>query len=413
MPQFHYVARDVEGQQIEGTVEARSRGEALVLLRRKNLWVYRIDEAGAERRAAGPHGWGASPLYVLRPISHGALAAFFEQLGQLVAAGIGPQAGLAELEHRVSGGRLRLICREGAAALAAGGSISGHLARYPRVFEPHVLALMRAGERTGELNVACARIAEQFELEARVRRFFFWTRLYYGTVLLGTFWVVAVVIPGFATVLRELNKLSNPTPQLAAHMIVSRFRHDTLYHFLPWVLLAWVLLKVATVVINLDGLRFFRDRLLLTIPLVAGTARRSALARFSRSLSALFRAGVPVADALLESAAASGNVVLAQRLAAGVPGLSKGVPLSSVMGAARLLTNQDVGRLATAEQAGMLDQTLDRLATEAEEQRQSAIRRAMFLGPVLIMLVVAVGVAYAFYTFYSTYVNTLLEITEE
>jgi len=413
VPQFRYVARDAEGRQLEGVLEARSRGEALVLLRRQNLWVYRIDEAGAERRAAQPQGWGASPLYVIRPIGQGALAAFFEQLAQLIAAGIGPQAALTELQHRVSGGRLRLICREGAAALAAGGSISGHLARYPRVFEPHVLALMRAGERTGELNVACARIAEQFALEARVRRYFFWTRAYYGTVLLGTFWVLTVIIPGFAAVLRELAKLNNSTPQLALHMLLTRFWELTLYHFLPYVLLAWVLVKVFTVVLNVDALRPFRDGLLLGIPLVAGTTRRSALARFATSLAALFRAGVPLADALQESAAATGNIHLAQRLAAGVPQVAKGVPLSAVLGAARMLSNADVGRLATGEQSGMLDQTLERLATEAEEHRQSAIRRAMFLGPVLIMLLVAVGVGYAMYAFYNTYFNTLFEITQE
>lgn len=377
MPVFRYEARDRDGATLTGHITARNRAHALVLLRQQDLAVDMLVDTHQAQRSPGT--WGQGPLYPLWPVRPSSVALFFDHLGRLLSAGVTPHEAFTALQERV-GGRLRRVAKEGAQTFARGGSISAHLERYPRFFPPHIVAIFRAGERSGQFAEACREIVVQCETEARVRRHVTLLKLYLTLIA-----IPALLVPSFpriisASVFANPNRTTVPAGLYGIYEYLrpglEQYWRHILHDILPWVAAAYLLAKVVAVVLHLPFMATTRDRLALYTPILASHTKKAAVARFTRVLQLMQRAGVPLGDALREAAAATGNSLLAQRIAAPAFAVDRGGRITDVLRASGLFAPSQLSLLATAEETGTVEDILGQLAEKTRQARDSFLRAA-------------------------------------
>ncbi|MBM3500363.1 MAG: hypothetical protein FJX74_17030 [Armatimonadetes bacterium] len=378
MPSFRYEARDRAGATVTGTITAQNRGHALVLLREQGLAVDALVDARQQARRQTA-SWGQGPLYPLWPIAVGHVALFFDQLGRLLSAGVTPYEAFTALQERI-GGRLRRVAREGAETFSRGGSVSTHLERYPRFFPPHIVAIFRAGERSGQFAEACREIVTQCETEQKTRRFVTLLKLY-----LAFIGIPAIFIPSFPriiskSVLFDPNRTTAPATLAEVYEYLrpglQEYNHHVVHDILPWLLLAYVLVKVAAVVLHLPAMAAVRDRLALYMPIVGMHTRKAAVARFGRVLELMQRAGAPLGDGIREAARATGNTLVAERVTGPAAALDQGGRVSDVLRASGIFSPSQISLLATAEQTGTLEDALAQLAERARADREQFLKGA-------------------------------------
>ncbi len=402
MPIFRYEARERGGSPVSGQIQANNRGHAMVLLRERGLAVDRLVDAKQQARQERAR-WGQGPLYPLWPVRASSLALFFDQLGRLLSAGVTPHEAFSALQERV-GGRLRRVAREGAAALSGGGSISAHLAKYPRFFPPHITAIMRAGELSGTLGEACQEIVVQFETEARIRRQIVLLKIYLTLMLL-----MCILVPSFPNIISKI--YADPTSAGGTGIVaiptslgeimkllrpgLAWYGRHVLYDIVPWIVAVWLAMKAAAVALNLPVAAGLRDWLLLYIPVASAATRKAAIARFTRTLELLQRAAVPLSDAVREAAAATGNSLVTRRVARPAAMLDSGGRLVDCLRAAGIFSPSQLSILTTGEQTGSLEDVLSQLADKTREEREGHLKLAMTGGCVggFLLAVVAVLIA--------------------
>ena len=402
MPVFRYEARERGGSSVSGQIEANNRGHAMVLLRERGMAVDLLVDARRHARQTRAR-WGQGPLYPLWPVRAASLALLFDQLGRLLSAGVTPHEAFSAVQERI-GGRLRRVAREGAAALSGGGSISDHLARYPRFFPAHVVGIMRAGELSGTLGEACQEIVVQFETEAKIRRQILLLKIYLAVMLL-----VCVVVPSFPNIISKINldpAVGGATgqasvPRSAQELLqflrpgLAWYGRHILHDIVPWIVGVWLLLRVATVVVNLPALATVRDWLLLYTPVIGGATRKAAIARFTRTFQLMQRAAVPLADAVREAAVATGNSLVARRVATPAATLQSGGKLADCLRAAGIFSPSQLSILTTGEQTGSLEDALTQLADKTRNEREGHLKLAMTGGCVGGFVLAAVAVLFA------------------
>jgi type II secretory pathway component PulF len=275
---------------------------------------------------------------------------------------------------------LQRVAREGTETFSRGGSVSTHLERYPRFFPPFIVAIFRAGERSGQFAEACREIVVQCEIEQKTRRFVTLLKLYLAFIV-----VPAILVPSFPRIISKAvfadpNRTTPPMTLAAVYEYLrpglEAYRHHVLHDILPWVILAYVLIKAAAIVLHLPAMSGLRDRLGLYTPIVGMHTRRAAVARFARVLELMQRAGAPLGDGLREAARATGNTLVAERVTSPATLLDRGGRISDVLRASGIFSPSQISLLTTAEQTGTLEDALTQLAEKARADRDHFLKAA-------------------------------------
>ena len=394
MPKFHYQARDKQGREVSGEVEAADRLRASLDLRAQDLWITRLDPRKAQVALAEvptPPRAVRDGGYAWRPVRAATLANFFAQLGELLEAGVNAYDAMTSLPERVSD-RLRPVVRELASPLARGEPLSEQLARFPHVFSSATVGLMRAGERSGELGAMCRLLAEQHDQDHRVWLSLLPTRLY-GAILIP----LAVLVPTFP------------------RMILwgwAWYRHRLLTLLLPLIVVLFVLDWLVRLLLRRPWAAGLRQDVLWYLPGAAGYYRAAALSRVLTTMAAVTRSGGSFAEGLGLAAQAAGPGRLGRQLAGAAAASQAGDPLGVALGRCTLLPFTARSALLTAEQAGSHEQTLRRLADIQLEEMRSAPRRlalaGTFAGLGVFAVITLIAAAYG----WLNYFNSVFQYTE-
>lgn len=375
MPTFSYDAKNNDGQNISGIIEAaESRGAALAL-REQGLWPTRVEPISVAASIAGGNGPAGVPRRVnlapfLGSVPLASLSLMYTQLATLIDAGIPIFQALTTLALQTSNLRLRGILRECAEAVNQGASLSSVLERHPNTFTTIQIELVRAGEMSGTLDTMAKRIAAYLEKEIDIRRKLKRETLYPKIVLFVAGLVVLLL--GF---LRAGSQGLIGQLVFAAWIVGLVFGAWWLGQYLnqfPAAGAAW-------------------DRLKLHVPGLGGVTRRYATARFARALASLYSSGVLLTRAVETAARACGNRAIEQQLLAHAGALSTGEGVSGMLGRSRLLSPMAVQMAHTGEQTGSLDAMMDKVADYLESEADLKSQQfAVFAG--VGALVIAAGI---------------------
>jgi len=384
MMAFAYTAIDSQGRQATGSVPAPTRAAALEQIAQKGLTPVSVAEEQAASRPAR-----VKPTAVAGRVSQASVEAFSRELANLLAGGVPLSRALHILSREASQAAAR---RQWAAIhddVIGGQPLADAMSKWPRSFPPVHVAMVRAGETGGFLDVVLAQIAEfrsrERDLKSKVKG-----ALVYPTVLavLATGVVVFLLtyfIPRFSGIFTEFgaNLPALTSAIVAVSKVVTRYG---LLLVLAGVCGAVLLSRVP----KSEAGRRLVERTLLRLPALGNVLARFALVRFCRMLGTLLGAGVSLVTSLKVAREALGNQTLADAVTLSVEEVQRGTSLARSLGSCpRLFPASVTEMVAVAEESGRLDQELVRLAGVYEVELDRQLRLLVALAEPALLFVMA------------------------
>jgi type IV pilus assembly protein PilC len=381
MSTFAFKALDLTGAATRGEVEAEDKQSVAAQLRAKGLIVLDIEEQK-------PTDVG-DLLGRFKKVKAHELTVATRQLSTMISSGMSLLRALYVLEDQCENDKLKETWAGVRKDVEAGISLSEALARHPDIFNDLYIAMVAAGETGGILEGTLVRVADQLEKDDSLRRQVKSAMMYpimiasfAGLVMIA---LVAFIVPVFAKVFKDfggdLPAITKVTVG-ASHLITGRWyvciagAWGIVYAFRKWK--------------NSERGREQWDRFKLKIPWKIGdTVQKIALARFSRTFSALVAAGVPMLEAIEITGRTSGNKVIEKAMAAVKESVTGGGTVSAPMRTApEAFPSMVVQMLAVGEETGAMDTMLSKIADFYEDEVAAAIKAlTSILEPLMIIIV--------------------------
>ncbi|MFQ6592713.1 MULTISPECIES: type II secretion system F family protein [Pseudomonas] len=330
----------------------------------------------------------AQGLPILAPaIKPADIALFTRQLATLLTAGIPLLQAFDIIRESVENQQLRELLKGLKQEIAAGTNLAAALRKHPRYFDDLYCNLIAAGEQAGALETLLERVAIHLEksqrLKARVKKAMTYPIAILVVATLVSTVLLIHVVPQFQNLFAGVD---SPLPGFTLWVIA-------LSEFLQR---AWWLVALSLGATT-AGLRLahraspgFRHRLeagLLKLPLAGTLLKKSAIARYARTLSTTFAAGVPLVQALSSAAGAVGIGPFKQAIERMRHDVSTGMQLNHCMAASGLFPGMAVQMTAIGEESGTLDGMLEKVASHYEADVDHLVDNLTSLMEPLIMVV--------------------------
>lgn len=379
MPNFRYRALAQSGELVTGSISAPNAAE--VTRRIEFLGLVPID---SEVEASAPAGQtGFSLLNRPRPEE---VTAFTRDLAMLLKAGARINDGLDLMTTDIDIGRLRKVIAKIRAEIVAGESFADALSKYPSLFPPIYVALVRIGEASGTLENVLEMIALERTRAETLRRRVSEALRYPAFVLLAsgavlTFFLL-FVLPQFAAVLRDFGAKVDPFAEMFLSMSEALRQHSDLIVGLALVLVlgGWLILSRASV-------RAALYSAMTRLPLLRSifTLQRAAL--FSRNLGVLLSSGVALTTTLriLSDMMAEGGD---REVSLALQSVRQGGKLSDALAEGDLLPIMAIRMIRIGEETGQLPTLAGRIADFYENKLQRNLERVVgIVGPLAIVTI--------------------------
>ncbi len=382
MPAYAYQALDAEGHSRLGTIEADNVKAARHLLRAQQLIPMTVEPLGEREDTSLLQ----RSLFVRRRFNAAALTLWTRQLAGLVNSGLPLErvlASLAEESEDEAQGHLIAALR---AEVNAGASFAKALSQYPREFSRVYIAVIGAGEQSGQLGTVLERLADDLEERETLKAKLIGAALYPAIVTLISIaivvFLVSYVVPQVASVFEGTQR---SLPLLTVLMLgLSQFVRNW-----GWLLLLLLIgggligqraLRVETV-----RLRF--DAAWLRLPLVGRLARGYNAARFASTLAMLSAAGVPILKGLQAAAETLNNQAMRDDALQALSQVREGAPLASALAQKKRFPGLLSMFARIGEQTGQLPLMLQRATRQlSDDVQRRALRLATLLEPLLIVI---------------------------
>ncbi|HKS06009.1 MAG TPA: type II secretion system F family protein [Gemmatimonadaceae bacterium] len=288
MPTYAYRAVNGSGRRTRGFEHAASPGALTRTLEERGLLVLEVADAPADASA----GAGKRFKFGLRR----EVLEVTRAMAALLPAGM-PLANALNAASGVTSGEVHTALMEVKSRVERGETFSSALAAYPRLFSPLYVGVVRAGEKSGDLDSAFARLATQLERDEQLRGRVLSAAIY--PILLAVAGTVAVAVLLFFVLPKFVTLLEGTGAQLPTSTRIMLSVSATLNRF--WFVLilipAGIALLMAWFQQSPDGRRV-ASRIMLSLPLVSTLRRYALAARFSRLIGVLLGGGAPLLTAL-------------------------------------------------------------------------------------------------------------------
>ena len=376
---FTWTGIDRNGRKSSGELMATSAALARVQLRKQGVAAKRVTKKSS-----------AIHLFGDKQIKPADIAIFTRQLATMMKAGV-PLVQAFDIiaegtEHKKMRGLILTLRND----VSSGAGLAGALARHPKHFDNLFCSLVASGENSGTLEIMLDRVATYKEkteaLKAKIKK-----ALTYPTAVI----VVAIIVTGVL--------LIKVVPQFAETFqnFGSELPSFTLFvlQISEWVQEWWSLLLGVLVAtgyafsqakLRSKGFASRVDALSLRLPVIGGVVRDAVIARFSRTLSTTFAAGVPLVDALESTAGAAGNAVYARAIQRIKDDVTAGITLANAIRGTGIFPTMLLQMAAIGEESGSLDDMLGKVADHYETAVDNAVDSLSSLMEPMIMSVLGV-----------------------
>lgn len=383
MPTFAYKARNIGGEPIKGTLIADSPLAAARVLDERSLLPIEIEELKAQGRS----------LFTGRarriPISK--VGMMYEQLADLLRAGVPMMRSLEVLSQQAASPALTQVLREVRDDVAGGDSLADALAKHPQAFPELHASMVRAGEKGGFLEDVLARLSEFVSRQDALRNKFIGALIYPAVLLFGAIAAVAFIMVYVVPKIRGvLSGQDLPVPTI----IVFGISDVLANHGLALVGSIAVIAIAMSMYARSDAGKALWSRVQLRLPGLGKIYTMVAICRFCRVFGTMLHNGIPLLAALKISKDSTGNAVLAGAVDQAAESVRGGEPLAGPLAASRVFPPAIVDMIAVAEESNSLDKVLVEIANTQEERTARQIDFTMrMLEPLLLMFM---GVMIAF-----------------
>ena len=395
MANFSYKGRDSAGKLVEGVLEGASAGGVADTLQGRGITPLDISETKGKLPSAG----GAGGISLFKPkVEHVDILLFSRQLHTLLKSGVPIMRALAGLQESATNPAMREVIGDVKESLEAGRELSVSLARHPKVFGSFYISMVRVGEATGLLDEIFLRLFDHLEFERYMREQVKSALRYPMFVVLAMAVAIVVVnlfvIPAFAKVFAgfgaELplmtrillgfsNFMINWWPVMLGGTVAAIFA------FRAWTKTSWG--------------RMQWEALTLRFPIAGKILRKAAMARFARSFALSTRSGVPVMQALSNSAQTVDNSYIAAKIEGMRDTVERGESVLRAAIASRFFTPVVLQMVSVGEESGALDDMMDEVGQMYQREVEYELKTlGQQIEPILIVslgalvLILALGI---------------------
>ena len=301
---------------------------------------------------------------------------FSRQLALLLESGVNIIQALELLQAQTPDRALRKVLIEVVGKLRSGSSLSAALAGYPSVFSPLYRRMVAVGEQTGALETVLRSLADYAEREAaamaKIKQAMTYPAIVFCLAIAVGIVMVTVLLPPLIDMFAKLGgELPITTRMLLAGMdFLNQYGLHLLVAIIATIIFGFLYARTAS------G-RYLRDLLLLKLPLLGRLNLLTELARTCRSLSLLFRAGLPMPEVMTLTAQSANNRVIARALGEVEQEMLRGQGLAAPMRRRAVFLPLMVEMTRVGEETGNLDETLiivaENYEIEAERRRQTLL----------------------------------------
>jgi type IV pilus assembly protein PilC len=373
---FAWEGRDKRGARIKGKSLAPDEQALRAELRRQGVAPSRI-----RKQRQGRKGGKVNP---------GDVAIFARQLATMLAAGIP----LVQAFEIVGSGNdkpaMQKLILDVKADVEGGTSLHEALGKHPLYFDDLFVNLVEAGEQAGALESLLDKIATYKEkteaLKKKVKKALFYPAAVLVVAVIVTVVLLVFVIPQFEALYKGFGANLPAFTQFVIN--VSKIvQHDGFYIAMVVAGIFWAFFYFKK---RSRAMRDLLDRLVLRVPIIGPILNKAAIARYARTLSTMFAAGVPLVEALESVAGATGNSVYENAVLRMRDEVSTGQRLQRSMENTGLFPNMVNQMIAVGEESGSLDEMSGKVATFYEAEVDNAVDAMSSLLEPLIMLILGV-----------------------
>ena len=369
---FEWEGKDKNGKVVRG--EMRAGGEAMVSasMRRQGILVTKVKK----RRLSGG-----------RSIKQKDIAIFTRQLATMMKAGVPLIQSFDIVARGSTNPRLTRMLTDIRSDVETGTSLSAAFRKHPLYFDSLYCNLVEAGEAGGILEALLERLAVYQEKTMAIKNKIRSAMIYPVAVLVVAFVVLAVimifVIPAFKDVFKSFGA-DLPAPTL---VVIAMSEFFVKYWYLIFGILGGGVYVFFESWKRSPRMQKVMDRMLLRAPVFGDLVMKSSVARWTRTLSTMFAAGVPLVEALDSVGGASGNAVYAEATEQIQKDVSTGSALTTSMQTTGVFPTMVIQMCAIGEESGSLDQMLGKAAEFFEDEVDEAVKGlSSLLEPFIIVI---------------------------
>jgi type IV pilus assembly protein PilC len=356
---FEWEGKDKNGKPVRG--EMRAGGEAMVSasLRRQGVMVSKVKK----RRMSGG-----------KAIKQKDIAVFTRQLSTMMRAGVPLIQSFDIVARGSTNPKMTRLLTDIRTDVETGTSLSAAFRKHPLYFDALYCNLVEAGEAGGILETLLDRLAIYQEKTMAIKSKIKSALIYPIAVLVVAFVVLTVimifVIPAFEDVFKSFGA-DLPAPTL---VVIAMSKFFTTYWYLIFGIGGGAIYFFMQSWRRSVKMQKYMDRLLLRIPVFGDLVNKSSIARWTRTLSTMFAAGVPLVEALDSVGGASGNAVFAEATEKIQKDVSTGSALTTSMQATGVFPVMVLQMCAIGEESGSLDAMLGKAAEFYEDEVDEAVK---------------------------------------
>ncbi len=374
---FAWEGMDKKGQRVKGKSLAPNELALKQDLRRQGVVATRIRKQSTALKSGGK----------VRPED---IAIFSRQLATMLAAGIP----LVQAFEIIGAGHekpsMQKLVLDIKADVESGTSLHEALGKHPLYFDDLYVNLVEAGEQAGALETLLDKIATYKEkseaIKKKVKKALFYPAAVLAVAVVVTLILLIFVIPQFESLFKGFGADLPAFTQMVINL--SRFvQANGIYLALVsgGAVYAFFYFRKRS-----RKMREFLDRMSLKVPIIGPILNKAAIARYARTLSTMFSAGVPLVEALDSVAGATGNIVYENAVLKMKDEVSTGQRLQRAMEGTGLFPNMVVQMIAVGEESGSLDTMSGKVATFYEEDVDNAVDSMSSLLEPMIMAILGV-----------------------
>jgi len=376
---FVYEGMDKRGQKVKGEMSSTSDALVKATLRRQGITPVRV-----KKKPKPLFGGGG------KAISAKDISVFSRQMATMMSAGVPLVQSFEIVGRGHENAKMQALILDIKSEVEAGNTLADSLAKHPMHFDELYVALVRAGEAAGILETLLDKIATYKEkveaIKGKIKK-----ALFYPTaVLVMAFIVTAVlmifVIPQFAALFKDFGA---DLPAMTV-LVVNMSNFFVAYWYLIFGGIGAAFYGIVELKKRSATFRAIIDRVSLKLPVIGDILVKATIARFARTLSTMFAAGVPLVEAMDSVAGAAGNIVYGTAIRKMRDEIATGQQLQVSMRDTGLFPNMVVQMVAIGEESGSIDAMLAKVADFYEQEVDDAVDAMSSLMEPLIMAVLGV-----------------------
>lgn len=377
---YTWEGKDRKGAKMTGELTGQSPALVKAQLRKQGINPEKVRKKSTSIFSKGKR---------IKPLD---IALFTRQMATMLKAGVPLLQAFDIIGEGFDNANMRKLVDQVKQEVAAGNSFAASLRKCPQYFDELYCNLVDAGEQAGALDTLLDRVATYKEkseaLKAKIKKAMTYPTAVILVAAVVTGILLVKVVPQFESV------FSGFGAQLPAFTVMviglSEFMQSSW-----WILLGGLVggfFGVKYALRRSEAFRDWRDKWLLKLPLIGTLMYKSAVARYARTLSTTFAAGVPLVEALDSVSGATGNVVFKRAVQRIRQDVSTGMQLNFSMRASGIFPNLAIQMTAIGEESGALDDMLDKVASFYEAEVDNLVDNLTSLMEPFIMVILGVVV---------------------